>query len=295
MATSVAAHYDGVAADYHKQYRRSELFLNADYPANYFRLQSLVTSFIQKGIRRVLEVGVGEGTPLVTLAKTGMDVWGFDLADGMVEQAKQNFAAHGYEPERIGWGDIQDSLTYAHLLERGLFDGLLAMGVMPHVDNDELALANMASCVRPGGSVFIEFRNKLFSLFTFNRYTYEFLLEDLLAGVDPAIKDAVAREIAPRLRLDLPPQRETLAGGSGVGYDAILAKFHNPLEMPALFRRHGFRDVELIWYHYHPALPCLEPALGERFRQEAFRLEHETSGWRGMFLCSAYVVEAVKC
>jgi hypothetical protein len=32
----------------------------------------------------------------------------------------------------------------------------------------------------------------------------------------------------------------------------------------------------------------------ELFREEAVRLEHETSGWRGLFLCSAFVVEAVK-
>ena len=32
----------------------------------------------------------------------------------------------------------------------------------------------------------------------------------------------------------------------------------------------------------------------ELFREEALKLEHDTSGWRGLFLCSAFVVEAIK-
>jgi hypothetical protein len=30
------------------------------------------------------------------------------------------------------------------------------------------------------------------------------------------------------------------------------------------------------------------------FSEEAIRLEHEASGWPGLILCSAFVVEAVK-
>ena len=167
------------------------------------------------------------------------------------------------------------------------------MGVMPHVENDGLVLQNIGACVRPGGTVFVEFRNKLFSLFTFNRYTLEFILDDLLAGVDDRVRDAVAEEIRPRLRMDMPPPRNVLADGSP-GYDAILSKFHNPFEVMEAFSRKGFKDIQLLWYHYHPALPMLESKLGPLFRQEAFKLEHEPSGWRGLFLCSAFVVQATR-
>jgi hypothetical protein len=44
------------------------------------------------------------------------------------------------------------------------------------------------------------------------------------------------------------------------------------------------------------APPCLTPESGMQalFREEAARLEHQASGWLGLFLCSAFVVEAVK-
>jgi hypothetical protein len=171
----------------------------------------------------------------------------------------------------------------------------MAMGVMPHVENDAAVLANMAALLKPGGAAFIEFRNKLFSLFTFNRYTHEFIIEDLLAGVDPGYKARVAEALEKSLRMDLPLVRDKAAGGTGPGYDAVLSRFHNPLTIGPLFEAAGLGDLNLLWYHYHPAPPMLEGLDREAFRREAVRLEREPSGWRGMFLCSAFVMEAVRC
>jgi 2-polyprenyl-3-methyl-5-hydroxy-6-metoxy-1,4-benzoquinol methylase len=295
LKDNVSVHYGDAAAIYHEQYERDMVRdVSREYPANFFRLQQLLNSFTQKNIKRVIEVGVGEGTPLSTLGQAGIDVWGFDLSPEMVAKSKQTMQRHGMNPDHIFQGDIQDTTSYIHALKLGQFDGLMAMGVMPHVENDDLVLANMAGLVRPGGSVFIEFRNKLFSLFTFNRYTVEFILDDLLRDVSPQLKDAVAKDLNSRLRVDMPPKREKITGHEGLGFDMILAKFHNPFEVPELFRRHGFHDIRYRWYHYHPAMPYLEGEFRQQYRDESIRLEHEASNWRGFFLCSAFVIEAVK-
>ena len=292
----IRKYYDAVAETYYQQYRRENLYnISLDYPGNYFRLQLLLRSFTGKNIQKVIEVGVGDGTPLAMMARSGMEVWGFDFSEKMVAKAQEAMKKIGLEPERIFWGDIQDPLTFTHVLENGPFDGVIAMGVMPHVENDDLVLDNMSSLLRPGGSIFVEFRNKLFSLFTFNRYTADFILNDLLKGVDHQVKECVAKDLATRLRMDMPPLRERAAEDpEAPGYDAVLSKFHNPFEAIELFKRHGFQDITLRWYHYHPAMPYLEGEMPELFRREAVRLEHEVSGWRGFFLCSAFVIEAVK-
>jgi len=293
--SAVSKHYDAAAAGYQQQYEREGLFdLSRPYPANYFRLQLLLNSFAARGLKRIIEVGVGEGTPLCTLGKAGLEVWGFDISSAMVEASRARMREHGMDPDHIFWGDIQDPTTYAHVFRDGQFDGLMAMGVMPHVTNDDMVLENIAALVRPGGVVFIEFRNSLFSLFTFNRYTADFILNDLLAGVSSEIKAAVAKDLETRLRMDMPPMRTTVEGSGAPGYDAILSRFHNPFEVVDLFSRHGFQQSKLLWYHYHPAMPYLENSMPTLFREEAVRLEHEASGWRGLFLCSAFVVEAVK-
>jgi 2-polyprenyl-3-methyl-5-hydroxy-6-metoxy-1,4-benzoquinol methylase len=289
----VDEHYNAVADTYHQQYQRENLESLGDYPANYFRLQILVQRLAELRLKSVYEVGVGEGTPLATMAAMGFRVAGCDIAQGMVSKARENFKSHGLAPEVIRWGDVQDATTLVGQLADGAFDAVIAAGVLPHVSNDQLVLKNMAMLIRDGGRMFVEFRNKLFSLFTFNRYTKEFILDDLLAGVGEDIKARVAHELDERLALDMPPVRSIGADGKAPGFDAILSKFHNPFELTEVVERCGFKEIQIHWYHYHPAPPMLERTLGPAFRKAGMALEHEGS-WRGYFLCSAGVIEAVK-
>lgn len=287
----VAAHYDAVADAYFEQYQRENLRDIVDYPANYFRLQILLRRLATARLQSIYEVGVGEGTPLALMANLGFNVAGCDIAKSMVGAARENFDKKGLDGNAIQWADIEDSTTFAKQLSGGPFDAVVAAGVLPHVRNDRLMLENIGMIVRKGGKVFIEFRNKLFSLFTMNRYSKDFILEDLLAGVGDEIKATVGKELDKRLATDVPPKRETIEGKDAPGYDAILAKFHNPFELVELFEKCGYGNCKLHWYHYHPAPPMMEKQLGQSFRDGAIALEHEGS-WRGYFLCSAGVVEA---
>src|SRR5262245_56818932 len=69
--TDVARFYDAEAAEYHRMYQRENLETSDRYPANYFRHQILVRRLASLGARRVYEIGVGEGSPLVAMAKLG--------------------------------------------------------------------------------------------------------------------------------------------------------------------------------------------------------------------------------
>ena len=288
--SDVARFYDAEAAEYHRMYQRENLETSERYPANYFRLQILVRRLASIGAKRVYEVGVGEGSPLVAMAKLGLDVAGCDISQAMVNAARSNFVAANLPQESIQWGDVEDATTIAGQLRGGRFDAVVAAGVLPHVRNDRLMLENIKMCLKPGGTAFIEFRNKLFSLFTFNRLTKEFILDDLLRSVSESVKKSVSAELDTRCAIDKPALR-TARPGAEIGYDEILAKFHNPFELEPLFKEAGFDSVDFHWYHYHPAMPMIEDEVGPEYRRAAMRLEHEAS-WRGMFLCSAGVVEA---
>ena len=286
---TLIAHYNALAAEYEAQYRPDSLSSAAVYPANYFRLQMLVRRLGALGARRVYEVGVGEGTPLVTLARAGFEVAGCDIAPAMVDIARRRLLEAGLPAERVRCADAEDRASlgdHAHD-----FDAVIAAGVLPHVRDDQQFLDNVRSLLRPGGTAFIEFRNKLFALFTLNRYTKEFVLDDLLGDVDAEIKRTVAEELDTRLATECPAPRLTTAGGAP-GYDLTVAKFHNPFELLPVIEGAGFSHPRIHWYHYHPAPPWLEPRLGGAFREAALRLEQGPSSWRGYFLCSAGVVEA---
>lgn len=289
---SVASHYDGSASSYGEQYDPAKLWTNAEYPANYFRLQLVQRLLTESGATSVYELGVGDATPLSTIGASGLRVAGNDVSPEMVRTAKANMQARGLDPEMIAHIDVQDADAIDREQARvGIFDAVMALGVIPHVSDDAAFVGSMDGFLRPGGQLLLQFRNSMFSLFTFNRITKEFILDELLADVPSSIKDVVAADLDSRLAVDKPPARTRPTGD---GYDEILARFHNPFELADVVRAAGYSDVRFHWYNYHPAYPMLAGAIDPReYRQAQMDLEHEGT-WRGMFLCSAGIIEATK-
>lgn len=252
------------------------------YPANHFALQQVLNVLQEQGAQRLLEVGIGHGNAIPVLAGAGLEVSGLEIKDEFVQVSRARLVEHGGPAEAVVWGDIEDATTYPSLRRDADFDAILALGVLPHAHHERTTLENMRALLKPGGTVFVECRNSLFSLFTFNRYTADFILDSLLADAPPTVRAGVLEFLEPRLRMDLPP--------ASVGH----ATYHNPLEVPRLFREAGFTDIVIRPFHYHVAPPMLEQQLGQEFRDGSVALENEPSGWRGLFLCSAFLVQATR-
>ena len=289
---SVSSHYDGSASSYFEQFDPERIWTNEEYPANFFRLQLVQRLLADADVTSVYELGVGDATPLATIGSTGIRVAGHDISPEMVKFARANMEARGLDPALISLLDVQDAGAVAAERElRGEFDAVLALGVIPHVSDDKAFVAAMSTFVRPGGRLILQFRNSMFSMFTFNRLTREFILDELLVGVPDAIRAVVAADLDTRLAVEKPPVRTRPTGD---GYDEILSRFHNPFELAQVVEQHGFSGVKYHWYNYHPAYPMIADQIDARaYREAQVALEHEGT-WRGMFLCSAGIIEAVK-
>jgi hypothetical protein len=249
-----------------------------DYPANDFAFNIAIPAMQSDSAARIIEVGIGHGNAIQRLTESGFDLVGFDNRPDRVDESRARMTDLSLGVERVLEADITVPASYAQFGDG--FDGLVALGVLPHVDDEIGTLRNMRNLIRPGAQVFIEFRNSLFSLFTFNRLTLEFIVDDLLADVGSEWKQRVAEQLRPRLDMDRPP----------ASVDA--RSFHNPFEVPALFTEAGFVDVKVHPFHYHVAQPALADADPAGFNEASMALEHEASGWRGLFLCSAFLVQA---
>jgi len=287
----VVSHYDASAPTYSQQYDESKILTSEEYPANYFRLQKIKRRVQELGISSIFELGIGDGSPITAMGQLGLRVGGCDLSEGMLTVARAQFAANGLDPALLTWGDIQDASSLDEAVARGPYDAVMALGVLPHVRSESDAIANMSRFIEPGGTMFLQFRNSMLSLFSFNRLTMEFILAELLADVSDSIKNVVRADLEQRLAMDKPPMRTGTP--EAPGYDEILAKFHNPFELSALVESLGFTGIKFHWYNYHVTPPMLSGAAGAEFRTAGIELE-DTDTWRGMFLCSAGVIEATK-
>ena len=250
----------------------------------------------RSGAKNLLDAGCGPASMLRRLADLGLELYGFDLTAEMVEEARRVMAAWSVPPDRFWQGSVADAADYRR--PPAGYDAALCFGVFPHVPEslDEAAIANLHAALAPGGMVAIEARNQLFALFTLNRYTRDLFLNDLIAVDTLTAKECGA--IAPALaalerqfRVDLPPLRQGRAGEPG--YDEVLSRTHNPLVMRGQVEVAGFRDVRVLFYHYHALPPMLEAHAPEWFRRRSLALE-DPADWRGHFMASAFIVTGVK-
>ncbi|MEU1310789.1 methyltransferase domain-containing protein [Streptomyces cinnamoneus] len=108
---------------------------------------------------RVLDVGPGQGTQALRLARAGHEVTGLESDPRMVGALREALAA---EPEgirervRIIEGDGRD--TGAHFLP-GTFDIVLCHGVLMYVPEPDPMLAGLARVLAPGGVLSLLVRN----------------------------------------------------------------------------------------------------------------------------------------
>lgn len=238
--------------------------------------RELITGLLeQAGSRSVLDAGCGPASFLRGLLDTGLDLHGFDLSPEMVEEARRVLGKRG----RVWEGSVLSPDSF-----RGRYDAVLCIGVLPHVpeEADEPVLVNLHDAVNEGGLVVVEARNQLFSLFTLNRYTYEFFRDELVRPDDEAVLAPLERQ----LRMDLPPVRSGTAGAPG--YDEVLSRTHNPLVLRRQAEAAGFRDVRTLFYHYHALPPLLEPSV------EASLALEDPSDWRGHFMASAFLLAGTR-
>ncbi|MFF3634054.1 class I SAM-dependent methyltransferase [Streptomyces sp. NPDC002250] len=108
---------------------------------------------------RVLDVGMGQGTQALRLARLGHQVTGVERDATMIAAARRTLAG---EPEgirervRLVQGDGQD--TGVHFLPGG-FDVVLCHGVLMYVEEPDPLVAGLARMLAPGGLLSLLVRN----------------------------------------------------------------------------------------------------------------------------------------
>ncbi len=121
--------------------------------------------------KKVLEVGVGQGTDLVQFAKGGAEVSGIDITQRHLELAARNFAVR----------HMHAKLAYATAaaipFESDFFDVVYSFGVLHHTNNTVRCLSECHRVLKPGGELILG----LYHTYSFF-HAYTILVNGILRG-----------------------------------------------------------------------------------------------------------------
>ena len=99
---------------------------------------------------RVLEIGVGVGTDLVSFAKGGARVSGIDLTDSAIETTRCNLEMRGLTYETLTTGDAE-----ALPFDDESYDLVYSFGVLHHTPRLDIALQEVRRVLKPHGKAII--------------------------------------------------------------------------------------------------------------------------------------------
>ena len=306
-ATSPANKADPAQAGFEDRVRQCYATWSADYYQDYYASPEAYppvhTEIVKRhldrpGINHILDAGCGPASMLRDLADLDADLYGFDLTPAMVTEARKIMQVQGCPPEHIWTGSVLDPDVFQPPTGGDIpYDAAICVGVLPHIppDREQTVFRNLYAAVRPNGLVMIEARNQLFALFTMNRYSYEFIADELMhlstladkSEVDANVLEHTAGRLQQYFQMDMPPIRKGKAGEPG--YDEIISRTHNPIVLQQQFADCGFKDVQVLFYHYHCMPPIFEKTDPQMFRKLSVAME-DPHDWRGHFMASAFIL-----
>lgn len=101
---------------------------------------------------RVLDVGCGAGRLSVDLARRGLRVVAIDSTEAMVAQTREHAAQAGFGADVLTV-EIGDATALA--FADGAFDLVIALGVVPWLEDPQRAVSEMARVTRDGGYLLV--------------------------------------------------------------------------------------------------------------------------------------------
>jgi len=181
-----------------------------------------VMEFNQHSGERVLELGGGMGTDLVQFARHGAIVTDFDLSQGHLAAAKENFRQRGLQAS-FEYGDAE-SLPF----EEGSFDLVYTNGVIHHIPNTATVVAEIFRILKPGGKV-IAMVYAENSLHFWRRLVYdEGVKKDNLLFA--SMGEIMSREVEISVHGNATP----------------LVKVYTKQNLRSMFKKKGFVDIQIL-------------------------------------------------
>jgi len=268
-----------------KTYDKNYDLAHDRYPDHVFRLRIFLELLATLKPTQLLDAGCGSGVPLANFLNAKYNAYGFDLSPDMVVQAKQNVKASGHDDSRVFQGDL-DNFSPPTSQK---FDAIAALGAVYYTPNTLVTLRNLKSHLTDNGDLIFSLRNDLFSLFSLNKYSVEYLTESIypVRELSTGLRNSVEEFLSAKFT-----DADVAQLFENVDERQIRSQLHNPLTVVTeLLDPIGMELVNIYYYHFHALPPIFEHTHPTEFRELSATYE-SPSDWRGLFMASCFVVHA---
>lgn len=267
---------------YTKEYKK--LRLDIRYPSDFKREQIFVKILEKHKPKKIIDAGCGSGMPLIDIKKRGFNIIGYDKAENMVLEAKENLKKNRLSPNLVFHDDFENPKK----IKNNSVDCILGMGAFYYAKNVNKTLLNQKKKLKKNGRLIFSLRNRLFDVATLNNYTKIFL--DQIYEVKKLKKQwkkrykNLTKNFSDRKKFNFKNIDE-----KGV-YNHIP---HNPLTINQEMAKLGLSVEGIYFYHFHAFPPEFENYDAHYFRKVSWKMENPLD-WRGFFLASAFVIDCKK-
>lgn len=200
-----------------------------------------------------LDVGCGTGDLVCELAKKGIDAIGIDFAKEMIDAAKENAKRLSLEKAKFECYSIFD-----YYLEPSKYDVISANGFIEYISYKELAkfLDISLKTLKSGGSLILGSRNRLFNIFSLNKFTEEEISENNInLLLLEAIQIVNSGDIKELIGLKTASLQKEEKKHQQTGIKVTTRYQFTPVQLINMLNNKGFELVEVFPIHIHGVLP----------------------------------------
>lgn len=201
----------------------------------------------------VLDVGCGTGDLVCELAKKGINARGVDFAKEMIDIAKENAKKLNLDNAIFECSSIFD-----YHLESNEYDVISANGFIEYISHEELNkfLAISSGALKPGGSLVVGSRNRLFNIFSLNTFIEDEMNESninlLLLEATQIVK---SNDIKNLIDIKTAPLQKENKEHQQTGITVATRYQFTPAQLIHMLKQKGFEPVEIYPIHIHGVLP----------------------------------------
>ena len=203
-----------------------------------------------------LDVGCGTGDLVFEIAKKGITAVGIDFAKEMIDIAKEKAKKFQLKKAKFECCSIFD-----YYLEPNKYDVISANGFIEYISYKLLnkLLEISLKSLKSDGSLILGSRNRLFNIFSLNKFTEEEIHENSInCLLLEAIQIVKSNDTKSLVGLKTAPFQKEEKNHKQTGVKVTTRYQFTPVQLITMLKDRGFIPIEIFPIHIHGVLPMFK-------------------------------------